>query len=100
MRKTCVLRHFTKFRGKKQPFFTSDNIQPKTEDIKTGDKDILVTRHIYGMELLLALSCRVEEEFIHLLLVDVRRRVDHNVAALVVLRECDVVADCLLSTEE
>ena len=72
MRKTCVLRHFTKFRGKKQPFITADNIQPKTEDIKTGDKDIFATRRIYqGIGLLLALGCRVEEEFVHLLLIDV-----------------------------
>lgn len=67
------LKHFTRFRGKKQLFFTSDNIQPKAEYIKTGDKDILATRHtyIYGMELLLALGCRVKEELVHLLLIDV-----------------------------
>ena len=50
--------------------------------------------------LLFTFCCRVEEEFVHLLLVDVRRRIDHHVATLVVLRECDVVTDCLLPTEE
>ena len=50
--------------------------------------------------LLFTFCCRVEEEFVHLLLVDVRRRINHHVAALVILRECDVVTDCLLTTEE
>ena len=42
----------------------------------------------------------MEEEFVHLLLVDVGWRINHHVASLVVLREGDIVADGFLTTEE
>ena len=42
----------------------------------------------------------MEEEFVHLLLVDVGWRINHHIASLVVLREGDIVADGFLTTEE
>ena len=42
----------------------------------------------------------LEEEFIHLGIVDNRRSLSHNVSSHIVLRECDVVADGLLAAEQ
>ena len=39
-------------------------------------------------------------QFIQLHLINLRRRINHHITPLIVLRECDVVADCLLTSEE